>query len=118
MPFKTCPKCKVKHGARKKQCDCGHSFTIGDHPLYPEPGGWIMDTLKGFPPIHEPEPIPRGRKITNEEVRDQVAYEGLGFSIYSWIPCNKIKDKQLATLWKKARAEMQKVVEYIEKTAP
>lgn len=113
MPSKTCPKCKKKHGSRKKVCECGHKFSGGKHPLSPEPGGWVIDKTKGLPLINPPEPLPKG-KLTNRDVQDYVAYEGLGFSVYSLIPSSKIKDRKLAQLWKKARGEMQKIVEYLE----
>ena len=68
-----------------------------------------------MPKIEPPEPLPDG-KLTNQEVGICVAYEGLGFAIYSLIPSNKIKDRHLAQLWRKARNEMQKIVEYLETT--
>lgn len=116
MPLKICPKCGEQHGPRKKACECGHVFIGDNHPLCPEPGGWILDIPKGLPKIQQPEPLPRDRKMTNREIQDYVAYEGLGFAIYSLISFNKIKDRRLAQLWKKARTEMQKVVEYLEES--
>ena len=111
MPMKTCPECGKKHGTRRKVCDCGHAFSR--HPLYPEPGGWILDTSKGMPKIMPPDSLPKG-KIETGDIQEHVAYEGLGFCIYSFIPVDRIKDKKLAQLWKKARVEMQKIVEYLE----
>jgi hypothetical protein len=109
--MKTCPECSKEHGPRKKECDCGYAFN--KHPLYPEPGEWIFDIQKGMPKIMPPDPLPEGR-IETEGIRDHIMYDGLGFCIYSWIPANRIKDKKLARLWMKARAEMQKIVEYLE----
>jgi hypothetical protein len=114
MPSKTCPECGEQHGSRKKKCKCGYVFIGGTHPLHPEPGGWILDTFKGLPGVRQPEPLPFDRKMTRGEVQEYIAYEGLGFSVYSLIPFDKIEDKQLAQLWKKARAEMQKIIEYLE----
>lgn len=114
MPLKTCPDCEEPHGTRKKVCDCGYVFVKGNSTLFPEPGGWLLDLPQGSK-VEQPEPLPRGRKLTCSEVRDYVAYEGLGFSIYTLIPFDMIKDKRLAQHWKKARAEMQKIVEYLEK---
>jgi hypothetical protein len=111
MPLKTCPKCDAKHGPRKKLCECGHDFTSKiSHPLVPEPGGWVLDDLKGMPTIEQPEPLPRGQ-LTREQVEAEVSYSGLGFCVYSLIPVNRIKDRKLRGLWVKARAAMQKVVE-------
>ena len=110
MPLKTCPKCKAKHGTRKKVCSCGRKFT---HPLVPEPGGWILDNIKGMPPI-EPTAVdwPKG-KLDTDLIRDEVSYEGLGYCIYSLIPVERIADPKLKKMWKEARSSMQKVVEYL-----
>jgi hypothetical protein len=116
MALKTCPECSKKHGTRKKVCDCGYVFAGKHHPLYPEPGGWVLDTPKGLPKIYPPEPLPRDKKLTNQDVQDCIAYEGLGFAIYTLIPCDQIKDKRLAQLWRKTRTEMQKIVEHLEAT--
>jgi hypothetical protein len=68
-----------------------------------------------MPSIEPPEPIPRGRKLEAHEIRDQyIAYEGLGFCVYEYIPVEKIADKQLVKLWKAARLALQDVVEYLE----
>ena len=110
MPLKTCPKCKAEHGSRKKVCGCGHKFL---HPLVPEPGGWVMDTVKGMPPIDPPAmDWPKG-ELSNELVRDETSYEGLGYCIYSLIPAERIKEPPLRKLWSEARAKMQEIVEYL-----
>lgn len=111
MATKTCLECGKKHGVRKKKCDCGYAFD--KHPLYPEPGGWILDIPKGMPKIALPEPLPKG-KIETADIQERVKYDGLGFCIYYFIPTDRIKNKKLAQLWKRARAEMQKIVEYLE----
>jgi len=116
MPLKTCPECGAEHGPRKKECDCGYAFTTkSNHPLVPEPGGWVLDTGKGMPKIEPPEPLPRGQ-LDTEIVRDVISYEGLGFAIYSLIPASRISDPWLKKLWVKARNEMQRVVEYVYNT--
>jgi hypothetical protein len=115
MALKTCPECDKKHGTRKKLCDCGYVFSGKANPLYPEPGTWVLDTPKGLPKVYPPEPLPDG-KLTNQEVQDYLAYEGLGFAIHSAIPADRIKDKKLAQLWRKTRTEMQKIVKYLEAT--
>jgi hypothetical protein len=116
VPLKTCPECGEQHGPRKKECECGYAFitkgSSASHPLVPEPGGWVLDTYKGLPEIEPPEPLPKGQ-LDVETVRDTVAYEGLGFCIYSLIPASRIKDRRLRKLWSDARAAMQKVQECI-----
>lgn len=108
--MKTCPKCKAKHGPRKKVCSCGHKFT---HPLVPEPGGWVLDDIKGMPPIEPPAmDWPKGR-LSTETIRDEISYGGLGYCIYSLIPTNRITDPKLKKLWVEARRAMQKVVEHL-----
>ncbi|MHC4297984.1 MAG: hypothetical protein ACYS7Y_11825 [Planctomycetota bacterium] len=113
MPSKTCPKCSTKHGTRKKQCECGYSFNKSNHPLYPEPGGWVLDGDRKMPPIPQPEPLAPG-PVDTKTVQHHVAYEGLGYSIWELIPAKRIKDKVLRARWVKARKAMQDVVEYLE----
>lgn len=125
MPKKTCPKCNAKHGVRRLKCDCGYDFgrkrtgkasiKAGEvsHPLYPEPGGWVIDTLKGMPPIDSPEPLLPG-PIDVSVIKDHVLYDGLGFCIYTGIPIERISDSKLKSLWREARRTMQRVVEYLE----
>jgi hypothetical protein len=109
---KQCPACQKEWGTRKKICGCGHEF-IG-HPLAPEPGAWVLDNVKGMPVMSPPPDLPEGKASTTE-IRDwHVAYEGLGFCIYDYIPAEKIEDPKLRTLWKKARQAMQDVVEHME----
>jgi hypothetical protein len=114
MPLKTCTNCGKEHGPRKKKCDCGYVFIGGKNPLYPEPGTWVLDPVKGLPKSMPPEPVPRDHKMTNREIQDYVLYEGLGFCVYSLISSDRIRDKRLAKLWSQSRAAMQKVVEYLE----
>jgi len=66
-----------------------------------------------MPRIDPPEDLPRG-EIDVKIVKDHVAYEGLGFTIYSFIPTERISDPKLRKLWQEARAAMQKVVDYLE----
>ncbi len=111
---KQCPNCDTEWGTRKKVCDCGYAFITGAHPLAPEPGAWVLDNIKGMPTLSPPPELPEG-KLSTEELRDQhVAYEGLGFCIYVYIPAEKIEDPKLRTLWKKARQAMQDVVVCME----
>lgn len=114
MPKKTCPECNAKHGTRKKVCECGYAFvTKSNHPLVPEPGGWVIDDYKGLPTIDPPDfNWPKG-KLPTDMVRDEVSYHGLGFCIYSAIPADRIKDAPLRKLWKEARAKMMQITEYL-----
>lgn len=125
MPKKICPQCNASHGVRRLVCDCGHDFQCKragkaaveagqvSHPLYPEPGAWVADKMKGMPDILPPEPISSG-PIDASTIKDVVSYEGLGFAIYSFISANRISDLRLQKLWREARAAMQKVEEYLE----
>jgi hypothetical protein len=122
---KVCPKCHTEHGARKLVCECGYDFGCKRtgkaavksgqvaHPLYPEPGAWVVDQMKGMPTVHPPDPLPKG-PVSAEVVKEHVSYEGLGFTLYSYIPAKRISDPKLQALWREARAAMQKVVEYLE----
>lgn len=84
------------------------------HPLYPEPGAWVVDDIQGMPRLEPPPPLPDG-PIPTDELRDQyVAYEGLGYCLYTYIPADRVEDKTLRALWRKARRAMQDVVEYLE----
>jgi hypothetical protein len=106
--MKTCPECKKKHGTRKKVCDCGHAFVKSV-----EPGGWVNDPTKGMPKIDDPGPLPSG-KLSVEEVQDQIAYHGMGYCLWDYIPPGRIKDAKLQTLWRAARRNMLNIVEYFE----
>ncbi len=82
--------------------------------LYPEPGLWVADDRHGLPKIEPPEPLPDG-KISAVDLRDEhIAYHGLGFCLYSYIPPEKIEDIQLRKLWQKAMKAMREVTKYLE----
>jgi hypothetical protein len=82
--------------------------------LSPEPGGWVLDPADGLPAVTPPGDLPEGL-ISSQELRDQwVAYEGLGFCVYSLIPVRKLDDAELRALWRKARQAMQDIVDYLE----
>ncbi len=106
--MKTCPKCSKQHGTRKKICDCGHSFV-----QRVEPGGWVNDPTKGMPKIEDPGSLPEG-KLDVEEVQDQIAYHGIGFCLWDYIPAERIENTNLRTLWRKARRAMVDVIAYME----
>ena len=117
MPMKSCPQCGAEHGARKLVCDCGHDFqckrAVKRHPLYPEPGAWVLDQVRGLPELPPPDPLPLG-PVSASQVKEHVAHEGLGFCVYSYIPADRISDAGLRKLWTKARAAVQEIVEYLE----
>jgi hypothetical protein len=66
-----------------------------------------------MPDIEPPEDLSCG-PLDIETVENHVAHEGLGFTVYSLIPAERISDPQLRKLWWKTRAAMQEVVEYLE----
>ena len=84
------------------------------HPLYPEPGAWVIGTRKhGLPEIDPPShPVKPG--LTKDQIRDYVAYEGLGFCLCSFIAPDKIKDPKLRRMWTEARESMKRVVECLD----
>ena len=86
--------------------------------LYPEPGLWVADDRDGLPKIEPPEPLADG-KISAVDLRDeQIAYHGLGFCIYSYIPPEKIEDIPLRKLWQRAQRAMREIVIYLESATP
>lgn len=83
--------------------------------LYPEPGSWILDQRQGLPPIQPSPPLPKDRLLSAGEVRDDyVAYEGLGYCIYVYIPAEKIGDSKLRVLWRNAQRAMRQITKYLE----
>jgi len=84
--------------------------------LTPEPGHWVAEDRRGLPDIAPPEPLPRDRLLETWEIRDHyVAYEGLGYCVYTYIPVGKIADPKLKKLWHEARVAMRRVVEHMER---
>ncbi len=81
---------------------------------YPEPGKWVNDHEHGLPDTSESITIPKEQQLTAEEVRDTIAYEGLGYCIYGIIRPNCISDSQLRKLWLQARASLYNVITYLE----
>lgn len=120
MAIKACPKCGKEYGVRKLVCDCGHDFackrgskTVDSHPLYPEPGGWVVDGTKGMPKIEPPELLSCGQ-IDTATIKEIIAYEGLGYTLHSYIPADRIVDSELRKLWCEARRAMLRVIDYLE----
>ena len=97
----------------------GSKVVVGKSPrhtppdVHPEPGEWVYDMPKGMKPVHRPEPLPEG-KISNEDVRHQVRYDGIGHCVLSLIPEDRIADPRLRELWRIARKGMQEVLEHLE----
>jgi hypothetical protein len=55
--------------------------------------------------------------MTTEDIRREVEYEGLGFCIYEYLPPNKIEDRVLRALWKRAKEAMRDVRVWIEENS-
>ena len=87
------------------------------HPLYPEPGAWVVDNEGGMPMINPPGPLPKGL-LDNSTIRDCAEYEGLGMCIMEYIPANRIKSTQLRLLWKSAKQAMIAVRDELDKREP
>lgn len=78
-----------------------------------EPGAWVNDMPDGIPKPQPPEPLSED-KLSAHEIRELVAYEGLGFCIHSYIFPQRIADAELSQLWVKAKKSLQAVVDYLE----
>ena len=87
------------------------------HPLYPEPGAWVLDSCRGMPELDPPEPLPKG-KLSTTKVIDAIEYEGLGFCVYHYISSGKIEDERLARLWEEARQSLMAVVKQLDRHRP
>ena len=126
---KICPECEKEHGARKRECECGHKFGAkakqerpakgvkqAKHPLgqkyVPVPGMWVFDTPKGMPNIQVPNDLPSG-PLDNQEVYDQCVYNGIGDCVFEYIPSRRIADPKLRKLWKKASDAMNEAWRYL-----
>lgn len=79
---------------------------------YPEPGTWVDERNPGMPVLDEAKQSTNSLSV--RDVRDRIAYEGLGYCIYDLVPADKIRDKRLHCLWSKARDAMLQVVNYLE----
>ena len=129
---KTCPQCQTEHGARKLKCECGYEFIRGKikqekddkhpgvrtskHPLIgtheQNPGMWVYGIEKGMPKIPIPEQLPRGM-IYKQEIYEYTVYNGVGDTIFSNIPPERIKDPTLRKKWKKAQDAMKEAWRYL-----
>jgi hypothetical protein len=52
----------------------------------------------------KPEP-----KLTNDQVRDIIEHEGLGYAIADYLPASRIKSKRLAEMWQVAADVMNEI---------
>jgi ribosomal protein L40E len=118
MPYKTCEECGEKNGPRAKRCKkCSASFgtKTTKSELYPEPGEWIEDRSQPrLPKIEPSQPLGKTERFDNEEIRDHIAYEGLGFCVYSYIGPNQIIDPKLRSLWADARIALRRIIRHID----
>lgn len=114
-PQKTCPKCSSKVHVRRRECACGYSFKPGAPKVEVseeiKQGAWVK-TLKN-PGL--PEPIPKDRKFTNEELRDVIAEEGIGYCVFDYIPADKIEDQEVAKVWQETYDLFTRIVELLDR---
>ena len=80
---------------------------------YPEPGAWPWREIKGMPKVYPPEPLPEG-KLSDEEVKELIAYEGLGECLFC-LSSGKLQGAELRKLWVKAQDASRAIVEHLEK---
>lgn len=116
MPFKKCPQCDKDNGVRTLKCECGHVFSGGKKAgtEYPSGGEWRQRNLvkrdePDLPPLEPTRPLRPGT-LSNDEIREYVSEEGVGFCIHELIPVNRINDPRLAVLWLEARQAIVKVM--------
>jgi hypothetical protein len=87
------------------------------HPLYPEPGAWVLGKTQGLPEINPPEHLDI-KNLTSDQVAQIVEYEGLGVCVMGYIPSEKIRDTQLRKRWTKAKQALGEVVDYLDRLPP
>ena len=75
----------------------------------------MLDAWKDLPKVEPPPPLKNDEKLTVAEVENLVAYEGLGYCIFTYISSGKIEDGELAILWEHAKQSMIAVVDYLSK---
>jgi hypothetical protein len=72
----------------------------------------VTEHVKGMPEVELGTVVTA--TLPTEEVKQQVAYEGLGYCVYTLVPANKIEDPTLRSLWKAARKSMQDIVVWLD----
>ncbi len=83
------------------------------HPLYPEPGAWVLGHTQGLPKIAPPK-APSPGNFSSQYILELVTYEGLGCCIWEYISPEQITDPKLKRLWMEAREALQAVVDHLE----
>jgi hypothetical protein len=123
MPVKICENCKLENHVRRLACTgCGVNFPIKEKKIKKEKlstsapstvgmGKWISDKVPGMPETTLPEP--NDNELDNEELKEEIEYNGLGFCIYDFIQKNQIKDEELRKLWVIAKDAMKDIVIYL-----
>ncbi len=79
---------------------------------YPEPGEWVDDHEHSLPDVSVM--VSKDQQLTPEEVRDTIAYEGLGYCVYEIISPNRISDPHLRKLWLEARNSLYDIITYLQ----
>jgi len=77
-------------------------------------GDWVYDMPKGMTKPDMPKPLPN-KKLSIKDLKEYVAYEGIGYCISEYIPPTKIEDVELRKLWNSAKRDINKIVEYLYK---
>ena len=121
MALKTCRECGTKCGTRTLMCpECGLAFETKKRVLpkrfkqHVGIGAWINDPPKGMPKLEEPEELPDKPKTLNiSHLSEIVAYEGLPYCVFEYIPADRIKDKKLAGMWKEAQELLSEIAGYV-----
>ena len=123
MPYKICKSCGESNGVRCKSCKkCNAPFTPKQsiknkniEAIEKIAGGTWRDEkpIKGMPQIETPEPLGNG-KLSMEEIKEAVRYEGVGYAILHYIQPEQIPDSTLRAMWKTCKAQMSEIVGYLE----
>lgn len=139
VTWKTCPKCTKVCRKSDEKCACGYEFggilqqtVYNNAPPVIQPtrvvmgrkrkrkiaptisqGAWVEDMPKGMPKIVIPHPLEKGQSLSNDDLREYISYEGLGFCVQSYIDSERIEDETIASQWKKVKEEMDKLVDML-----
>ena len=80
-------------------------------------GAWVYDMPKGMKKVSRPEPLEYGKKLSIDNIKEHISYDGIGFCIFEFIPATKIEDKELSKRWNTAKRAIDRVVQYQGLTA-
>ena len=123
MPVKICENCKTENHVRKLACtNCSTNFPTKEKKTKKEKvltsapstigmGKWISDKVAGMPETTLPEP--NENELSNEELKVEISYNGLGYCIFEYIQPNQILDEELRKLWIDAKEKIKDVVVYL-----